>query len=87
MPQDNSSVPELMMQFMARNAAKALEAMGECEAAFRIRQGENEELRVAVAEKRVGGMKVEEEGDSQHKGNLEANLKKSKKKSDKSKGL
>ena len=72
-----------MMQFMARNAAKALEAMGECEAAFRIRQGENEELRVAVAERRMGGLEVEGEGDSQHKEDLEANLKKS----DRSKGL
>ena len=74
------------MQFMARNAAKALESMGECEAAFRIRQGENEELRMAVAERRMGGMEVDGEGDSR-KEDLEANLKKSKKKSDRSKGL
>ena len=64
-----------MKQFMARNAAKALESMGECEAAFRIRQSENHELRTAVAERRMEGMKMVE-GDS-HRADLDANLKKS----------
>ena len=57
-PRDNYC-PELMQQFLARNAAKAIEAMQQCEAAFKMREGENEELLMAITQRRMSEMKVD----------------------------
>ena len=77
-PRDNC-VPDLMQQFCARNAAKAIEAMKACEAAFKMRERENEELLMAITERRMRDMKVDAW--------MDANLKNNSEVDDRSKGL
>ena len=52
-------IPEVMKQFMVKNAAKALQSVRDHTAAYKIRESENEELLMAVAERRLNGMKVD----------------------------
>ena len=47
-----------MKQFMAKNAAKAFEAVRECEEALRILLAENTKLLIAVSERRMAEMRV-----------------------------
>ena len=52
-------VPEFMREYTARHAARALEAVAERRAAIRILESDNEELKLAIAERRLNGMRVD----------------------------
>ena len=55
---ENDCTPEAMKVRTARNAAEALRKVGEMNAALHVLESDSEEMRMRIAEKGLGGMRV-----------------------------
>ena len=55
---ENDCTPEAMKVRTARNAADALKKVGEMNAALHVLESDSEEMRMRIAEKGLGGMRV-----------------------------
>merc|ERR1712117_454702 len=55
---ENDCTPEAMKVRTARNAADALKKVGEMNAALHVLESDNEEMRMRIAGKGLGGMRV-----------------------------